>query len=161
MYYLYVFTALAVFLSLIIDRRKTKKAFKIAFRKFMKILPAFALMLVMVSIVLFLLPETVISHYLGNNNKFIATLLAAAMGSVALIPGFIAFPLAGILLHKGVPYMALSSFTTALMMVGILTFPVERNYFGVRVTVMRNIISFFIALVVALFTGIVFGEVGL
>ncbi len=160
MYYLYLLTALAALSSLVVDHRKTLKACKIAFRKFMKILPAFMTMLVMVSIVLFLLPETVIVNYLGNHNKFIATFIAAAMGSVALIPGFIAFPLAGILLRKGVPYMALSAFTSTLMMVGILTFPVERNYFGVRVAVMRNVISFLIALIVALVTGIVFGEVG-
>jgi len=160
MYYLYLLTALAALLSVIADRRKTRMAFKIAWRKFMKIMPAFMTMLVMVSIVLFLLPETVISNYLGNNNKYIVTILAAAMGSIALIPGFIAFPLAGILLRKGVPYMALSAFTTTLMMVGILTFPVERKYFGVRVAVMRNAISFLIALVVALATGILFGEVG-
>jgi len=160
MYYLYLLTALAALLSVIAHRRKTRMAFKIAWRKFMKIMPAFMTMLVMVSIVLFLLPETVISNYLGNNNKYIVTILAAAMGSIALIPGFIAFPLAGILLRKGVPYMALSAFTTTLMMVGILTFPVERKYFGVRVAVMRNAISFLIALVVALATGILFGEVG-
>ena len=75
------------------------------------------------------------------------------------MPGFIAFPLSGILLNKGVSYMVLSAFTTTLMMVGILTYPIEKEYFGVKVTIIRNIISFFIALAVAIMTGIFFGEI--
>ncbi|GAH23643.1 unnamed protein product, partial [marine sediment metagenome] len=55
--------------------------------------------------------------------------------------------------------MVLSAFTTTLMMVGIITFPLEKEYFGVKVTVIRNIISFFIALIVAIITGIFFGEI--
>jgi uncharacterized membrane protein YraQ (UPF0718 family) len=74
------------------------------------------------------------------------------------MPGFIAFPLCGILLKKGVSYMVLSAFSTSLMMVGILTYPVEKAYFGVRVTVIRNIISLLIAVFTALIIGLYFGE---
>ncbi len=55
--------------------------------------------------------------------------------------------------------MVLSAFSTTLMMVGILTYPIEKEYFGIRVTIIRNIVSFFIALIVAVMTGIFFGEI--
>jgi len=55
--------------------------------------------------------------------------------------------------------MVISAFTTTLMMVGILTFPIEKEYFGVKVAFLRNIMSFIIALAVAVITGILFGEV--
>ncbi|GAF90622.1 unnamed protein product, partial [marine sediment metagenome] len=42
---------------------------------------------------------------------------------------------------------------------GIITFPLEKEYFGVKVTVLRNTISFFIALIIAVVTGILFGEI--
>jgi uncharacterized membrane protein YraQ (UPF0718 family) len=116
-------------------------------------------MLILVSVVLFLIPDEIISRYLGASNRYIGLLSASVLGSVILMPGFIVFPLAGILLTKGVPYMVLSAFSTTLMMVGVLTFPVEKAYLGVRVTIIRNIISFFIALIVAIVTGIVFGEI--
>ncbi len=116
-------------------------------------------MLILVSIILFLFPDEVISSYLNNSSKFISVLLASFIGSITLMPGFVAFPLSGILLTKGVPYMVLSAFTTTLMMVGIITFPIEKEYFGVKVTIIRNIISFFIALAVAVMTGIFFGEI--
>ena len=159
MYYLYVITAFALSLSFIANRKKTLMAIKIAVRKFINILPAFLTMLILVSVILYLVPDKVISNCLGNNNKFVSIIFASVLGSITLMPGFIAFPLCGILLKKGVPYMVLSAFTTTLMMVGVLTYPIEKEYFGVKVTVIRNTISFLIAIIVALMTGIFFGEV--
>jgi len=159
MYYTYAITGLMLLISFIINKQKTIKAIKISFIKFKKIFPTFITMLIFVSIILFLFPDEVISNYLGNSSKFISVLLASFIGSITLMPGFVAFPLSGILLTKGVPYMVLSAFTTTLMMVGIITFPLEKEYFGVKATVIRNIISFFIALIVAVITGILFGEI--
>jgi len=159
MYYLYIITGLAVLISFIVNREKTLRAFKIASKRFINILPAFLTMIILVSIILFLIPDELIIKYLGISNKYVAVFFASVIGSVALMPGFIAFPLAGILLTKGVPYMVLSAFTTTLMMVGVLTYPIEKEYFGIKVTIIRNTISFFIALAVALMIGIFFGEV--
>jgi len=155
----YSITGLILFISFIINKQKTCKAIKFSLVKFKKIVPTFITMLIFVSIILFLFPDEVISNYLSNSSKIISLLLASLIGSITLMPGFVAFPLSGILLSKGVPYMVLSAFTTTLMMVGIITFPIEREYFGVKVTIIRNMVSFFIALTVALITGIFFGEV--
>ena len=159
MYWLYIITGLALVISLIVSREKTLKALRISVKRFLNILPAFLMMLILVSIVLFLVPDEVILNYLGGNNKFIGVLFASFLGSITLMPGFIAFPLAGILLERGVTYMVLSAFTTTLMMVGVLSYPVEKQYFGIKVTILRNVISLFIALVVAAMTGIFFGEI--
>jgi uncharacterized membrane protein YraQ (UPF0718 family) len=158
MHYLYFATGFAVLISFIANRKKTFKALKIGFSQFLHILPAFLIMLIFVSIILFFISDKLISDYLGNNNKYLAVLIASFFGSITLMPGFVAYPLCGILLMKNVPYMVLSAFTTTLMMVGILTYPIEKEYFGVKVTIARNLISLFIALAVALVTGISFGE---
>lgn len=159
MYVLYIVTGLAVIISFMVNREKTLKAVKIAVKRLVSILPAFLTMLVLVSIVLFLVPDEVITDYLGASNKWVGVLLASFLGSITLMPGFIAYPLCGILLKKGVPYMVLSAFATTLMMVGVLTYPIEKEYFGIKATVVRNVISVFIALVVAVMTGIFFGEI--
>ncbi|MBW1673641.1 MAG: hypothetical protein JRJ45_08350 [Deltaproteobacteria bacterium] len=159
MYYLYIATGFALLLSFIINRKKTLKAITIAIRQFVNILPTFLGMLILVSIILFLIPDKLISQYLGKNNLFIGVLFASFFGSITLMPGFIAFPLCGILLKKGVLYMVLSAFSTTLMTVGVLTYPIEKEYFGVRLTILRNIMSLFIALVAAVMTGIFFQEV--
>jgi len=159
MYYTYAITGLILLISFIINKQKTIKAIKISFTKFKKIFSVFITMLILVSVILFLFPDEVISSYLNNYSKFISVLLASFIGSITLMPGFVAFPLSGILLTKGVPYMVLSAFTTTLMMVGIITYPIEKEYFGTKVTIIRNIISFLIALTVAIMTGIFFGEI--
>jgi len=159
MYYLYIIAGLAVLISFVVNREKTLKALKIAARRFINILPAFLVMLILVSIVLFLVPDKVISSYLGINNRLVGVFWASLFGSITLMPGFIAYPLCGILLKQGVPYMVLAAFATTLMMVGVLTYPIEKEYFGIKVTVVRNVISLFIALVVAVMTGIFFGEI--
>ncbi len=158
MYYLYIITVFSLLVSFLFDRSKTYKSIKIAYKKFIKILPAFIIMLIIVSLVLFFIPDKVISTYLGNKNKLISMSLASIFGSITIMPGFIAFPLCGILLKKGVSYMVLGAFTTTLMMVGILTYPVEREYFGSRVAIIRNLLSFIIAIIVALAIGFFFGE---
>lgn len=158
---LYLATAILFIISLFTNRQKTFKVLKIAFKRFRKILPAFLTMLIFISIVLYLFPQELILEYLGIGNKYLSTLFASLIGSITIMPGFIAFPLAGILRQQGVPYMVLSAFTTTLMLVGIITFPVEREYFGVKVTIIRNVICFVIAIIVAFITGVVFGEIGI
>ena len=156
---LWIITLLALLVSFAKDRKKTHQALKIAFKRFTCILPAFITMLILVSIALYLLPDRVIMAYLKGQGKFIGTVIAALIGSITFMPGFIAFPLCGILLKKGVPYMVLAAFSTTLMMVGVLTYPVEKAYLGTKVTVVRNLLSLLIALIVALTIGICFGEV--
>lgn len=146
-------------ISFILNREKTLRAIKIAYTRFVIILPAFLIMLILVSLLLFLLPDEVISACLGGDNRYLSTLLASTFGSITLMPGYIVFPLCGILLGKGVPYMVLSAFTTTLMMVGVLTYPIEKQYFGAKVTIIRNIMSFLTALFVAIMTGLFFSEI--
>ena len=54
MHYLYIITGVAMVVSLIASREKTLKALKISGKRFIYILPAFLIMLMLVSIVLFL-----------------------------------------------------------------------------------------------------------
>ncbi len=146
-------------LSFFSDRKKTLKALVIAWKRFRGILPVFVLMLVLVSISLYLLPHELIQEYLGEENIAKGMGIAMLAGSLALMPGFIVFPLCGILRQQGVPYMVLSAFTTTLMMVGVLTLPIEKAYFGIKVALVRNGIGLLIAVAVAFITGLAFSEV--
>ena len=159
MYILYSVTAICLFMSFIKSRDKTKKAFIKAFRKFEKMIPPFLVMIIAVSIVLYFLSDKVILNLLDNSNKSISVILASLIGSITMMPGFITYPLCGLLLEKGVSYTVLSAFTTTLMMVGVVTYPIEKEYLGTKVTVIRNLIGLATALIVAAFTGIIFGEI--
>ncbi len=155
---LYIITALLTGLSLLASPRKTGRALRIALRRFLKIAPAFLGMLMLVAVALYLFPDHVLGQMLARENKWIAAGSAIGVGSVSIMPGFIAFPLCGILLNQGALYMVLSAFSTTLMMVGVVTFPLERMYLGTRLALCRNGVSFIIAIVVAIATGLFFGE---
>ena len=158
MAFIYGFTAFFLLISLIKDRKKTLKALKVAWKKLIKILPAFIVMLIAVSIILYFVPEHKIVEHLNGTSKWISFISAMVLGSIAVMPGFVAFPLGGILLGKGVSHMVISAFTTTLMMVGLVTFPVEKIYLGTKVAILRNIISLFIAVITALVTALFYGE---
>ncbi len=143
--------AVALVVSFLVDRG-------IALRRFLALLPSFLTMVAAVALVLAVVPEASIARSLGSDNRWLATIAGALAGSVALMPGFVGFPLAGILLGRGVGVMAIAAFTTTLMMVGVLTYPIERRVLGHRVTLLRNALSFVVALIVALAMGVYFGE---
>lgn len=159
MKYLLIITIISLLISFFKDKSKTLQALKIAWKRFVKILPAFGSMLVLVSLILYLIPQSFISDHIGKENIYLSTASAALIGSITFLPGFIVFPLAGIMLSKGVPYIVLSAFTTTLMMVGVATFPLEKQYLGVKASLLRNVSGLLIALIVALITGIIFGEI--
>jgi uncharacterized membrane protein YraQ (UPF0718 family) len=158
--YLYCITGAALLVSLIINRKKTLSALKIALKRFMKLVPPFLVLTVAIALALFFLPENAISKALGRDNLLIGVISASLIGSISFIPGFIVFPLSGLLREQGVTYMVLSAFTTTLMMVGILTYPLEKEYMGTKLTIVRNIAGLVMAGLVALATGFVFKEIG-
>ncbi|MBC8428807.1 MAG: hypothetical protein H8D05_01035 [FCB group bacterium] len=161
MWMLYLGTGVLLGVSAVINPKRTLKALKISLKRFLKIAPSFLIMLILVSIALFLFPEERITNLLSKGNIWIATLMGSIVGSISLMPGFVAYPLCGILRDNGIPYMVLSGFSTTLMMVGVLTFPIEKTYLGTRTVIIRNVIGFITALIIALATGMLFGEVSL
>ena len=120
---------------------------------FLKLLPVLIIMLVLVSVALFLIPNETLIKYIGEGSGIKGWVTAALIGSIALIPGFIAYPLCGILIDNGVAYSVIAVFITTLMMTGFLTLPVEVKFFGWKVSVIRNLAS----LVAALFIGLIMG----
>ncbi len=160
MWFFYL-TGILLLISFLLDRSKTKKALLIAGKRLLFIFPSFMVMLILVSIILFLFPQEKIITYLGYGSNTVNIILAALVGSIAAVPGFIAFPLAGILKDSGISYTIIAAFTTTLMMVGTITFPVEATYLGKKVALIRNLIGFIIAIIVAILIGIYFGEIAL
>lgn len=135
------------------------KSLKAAWNVFIRMLPLLLITVALVSIVLFILPDYVIAQYLGSNDLSLGVIFASLLGSISLLPGFITFPLSGLLLNQGVSYTVLATFTTTLMMVGILTFPIEKKILGTRIAVARNIAGFLIAVIVSLVIGYSYGEI--
>ncbi len=142
---LYVVTILLLAFSYARNREKTVQALKKAWKSFEGILPQFLAILMLVGLMLAVVDASVISRLLGSESGVMGMAVAAAIGSVTLIPGFIAFPLAASLLAAGAGYGQTAMFLTTLMMVGVVTLPLETTYFGRRLALKRNLLAFLYA----------------
>ncbi len=130
-------------------------ALKKAWKSFENILPQFLSILIIIGIMLAALSPDTISKLLGQQSGWIGMVIASFIGSITLIPGFVAFPLASALLKSGAGFMQIAVFISTLMMVGIVTIPVEIKYFGKKATVLRNILAFIFSYIVAIAIGVV------
>lgn len=151
---LYCVSFSALLASFFSSREKTRLALIKAWKSFENILPQFLSVLIIIGIVLAILTPEQISGLLGRESGWYGVLIAAAIGSITLIPGFIAFPLAAALLKSGAGYMQIAAFVSTMMMVGIVTLPVEMQYFGKKAALVRNIASFIFSILVALVMGV-------
>jgi uncharacterized membrane protein YraQ (UPF0718 family) len=142
-------------LSWLKDKQKTKLALLKAWKSFENILPQFLGVLVLIGIMLAYLDTQTISKVLGNQSGWWGIIIAAMIGAVTLIPGFVAFPTAALLLKSGAGLMQMGAFVSTLMMVGIVTMPVEIKYFGRKLTIYRNLLAFLFSFLVAWVIGVV------
>jgi uncharacterized membrane protein YraQ (UPF0718 family) len=151
---LVIITGICLLLSFVKDRNKTMEGLKKGLFMFLKILPTIISVVIIVSVMLYLIPEQKLTSWFGQESGAMGYIAAALVGSVSLIQGFIAYPLAGVLVEAGVGHPVIAIFITTLMMVGIMTIPVEARYFGMSVTVVRNSLAFVFAVVVGLTMGV-------
>ena len=153
-----IFYGLAIvllILSFVKDKKKTKMALKKAWKAFENILPEFLVVIILVGFLLAILNTETISKIIGAESGWFGVILAGIIGSLTLIPGFVALPTAAILLENGAGYMQIAAFISTLMMVGIVTLPVEIKYFGKKISITRNILAFFFSFIVAIIIGLV------
>lgn len=124
-------------------------ALKKAWRLLENILPQLLAMVVAVGALLSFLNTEVISRVLGGGSGWAGVILAALVGSITMIPPFVAFPTAAMLLQAGAGYMQIGAFVSTLTMVGVVTMPVEMRYFGRKLTLLRNLLAFCFAFFVS------------
>ena len=154
-YVIYAITIILLVFSAIRDWQKTKKALLKAWKAFENILPQFLGIIVLAGVMLALLNPQLISQIIGRQSGWVGVAGAALVGSVTLIPGFIAFPLAALLLQNGAGISQIGAFISSLMMVGVVTLPVEIRFLGRKVALFRNLLAFAFSFLVALVIGLI------
>ena len=156
---LYMITIILFGTSYYKDKNRTKKSLKLAWKAFENILPQFLGVIVLVGMMLAVFNAELISKIVGSESGWFGVIIASVIGAITLIPGFIAFPMAQMLLDNGAGYMQIAVFVSTLMMVGIVTVPVEIKYFGKRLTIARNVLAFLFSFLVAYIIGKVAGGI--
>lgn len=154
--FLYVLAITLTLVSFRKDKEKTKKALKKGWTSFENILPTVLSVMAVVGISLSILDEEFIVKVIGPNSGLIGIVIAIVIGSITMMAGFIAFPLGAVLMEQGAGIAQVAGFISALMMVGLITIPLEIKYWGKKVTIMRNVLGIVISFVVAIIIGMVF-----
>lgn len=154
---IYLIAIIFLIISFVKNRKKTKQALIKAWKSFQNILPMFLGVVILIAIVLSIVDTEFISRILGEKSGALGVLLASIVGSATLIPGFIAFPTAAMLLQGGAGYVQIAAFVQTLMMVGIVTLPLEIKYFNKKAAIIRNSISFILSIGVAYLIGFILG----
>lgn len=148
-------TAGFLIFSLIKDKERTKKVFKKAFGMGQGLIVSIVSIVFLIGLVLTILPPQEIAVFAQEQDMLLSTVTSAAFGTITLIPAFIAFPLVGTLVDAGVSIVPSVAFLTTLTMVGVVTFPLEKNEFGAKFAITRNALSFAFAVLIALVMGVI------
>jgi uncharacterized membrane protein YraQ (UPF0718 family) len=153
-----VFWGLAIALlaaSFFKDRARTLQALKKAGKALLGILPQLLGIIVLIGLLLALFDPSTINRLIGDSSGWLGVLVASVIGSITLIPGFIAFPTAAMLLRGGAGLMQIAAFVSTLMMVGVVTLPAEIGAFNRKFALLRNGLAYVFSLLVALIMGLV------
>ena len=120
-------------------------------RTFINILPIIVGMLMATSLVVTLFPEEISAGLFGHGDIPDA-ILGAAIGSIAAGHPLASYLLGGELLSGGVGLITVTAMLVTWVTVGIVQLPAEALMLGTRFAVYRNIISFCLAIIIALLT---------
>lgn len=156
-YIIYSLCIILLVISFVKDKEKTKLALKNGFKSFENIMPQFLFIIIIVSIVLSIVNPITISNLIGPESKLLGITLSSIVGSITMMPTFVAFSTGDSLLKSGAGYAQVSALITTLTMVGVLTFSLEASYIGKKAAFYRNLIAFLFAFIVAFFVGGVLG----
>ena len=151
---LWVITIIGFMVSMKKDKDKTLGSMKMAKGMMTGMAGEILGILFLIGRILTFLPPESISEIIAKYSVLTSTLISATIGTVTLIPAFVAFPLVGSLMDGGVSIIPSVAFLTTSTMVGIVTFPLEKDEFGVKFTVARNVLSFVFAIIIALIMGV-------
>ncbi len=98
----------------------------------------------------FISPKMIAAVFSGEmiRDTFIGTLI----GSISAGNPITSYIIGGELLDKGVSLFAITAFIVAWVTVGIVQYPAEMDFLGKRFATLRNILSFMLAIFVAIAT---------
>ncbi len=151
---LWVVTGILFVFFMIKDKNKTLSSMKMSKGMMKGMIGEILGILFLIGLILTFIPPESIKNVLGESNLVLSTVVSAFVGSITLIPAFVAFPLVGSLVNVGASIVPAVAFLTTLTMVGFVTFPLEKREFGLKFAFYRNIFSFIFAIIIAISMGV-------
>lgn len=144
---LYSLAFILISISFVKDRNKTKDALLKSWKMFRNLIPSMLSIMLFVGLSLSILTPSFISSIIGEKSGFLGIFYSAIIGSVALIPSFVVFPLGNTLVQNGAGLPQVAALMSTLMSVGITTLPMEQKIFGRSFAYSRNASALLMSLI--------------
>ena len=98
----------------------------------------------------FITPEMI--HNIFSGNILTDTLVGILAGAISVGQPFLSYIISGELLQEGISMYAITAFILSFVTLGVIQLPMEFSIFGARFTLIRNILSFLFAFIIAFVT---------
>lgn len=149
------FALIGLIIAFLKDREKAIRSLKTAVKSFLQIIPMVLIIVVIVGLLLGFVPPEQIVNFFGEQSGIFGVLVIGGIGAIMHIPSLIAFPLAASLIETGASVMAAAAFITTLTMVGTIYLPMEIRILGKKFALLRNFLSFVVAIIIAVLMGLI------
>ncbi|MCK5038246.1 MAG: permease [Thermoplasmata archaeon] len=146
---------IGLLIAFIKDKEKAIMSLKIAGRSFIKILPMAFIIIIVIGLILGFISPDMISQYMGDDSGILGVLIVGIFGAMMYIPALLSFPLAASFLDGGASITTVATFILTLTMVGTVTISLEIRELGKKIALLRNGISFIIAIIIGLLMGMI------
>jgi len=137
------------------NKEKAMASLKMAGKSFLNMLPMVFIIIIFIGLLLGFVPPEQISRFVGDQSGAGGVLLIGIVGALMHIPALLSFPLASSILESGGSITAVAAFITTLTMIGMITLPLEIKILGKKMALLRNGISFVIAILIAFIMGMI------
>lgn len=145
--------AAGIIIAFIKNKEKAIQSLKMALKSFVRIIPMVFIIISIIGLFLGFVPPDQISTFVGEQSGINGVLLVGIVGAFMHIPALLSFPLAASILKSGASITAVAAFITTLTMIGMITLPLEIRELGKKMALLRNGISFVIAITIAFIIG--------
>ena len=98
----------------------------------------------------YITPEMIHSFFTGST--LYDTLIGTITGAISVGQPFISYIIGGELSQEGVSLYAVTAFILSFVTLGVVQLPMEYALFGMRFTLVRNLLSFLFSILVSLMT---------
>jgi len=131
--------------------KNMKNALIKTFNSFKQFIPIILGILLLLSLALTAIPKSFYTM-IFTGNKIIDPLVGALLGSISGGNPITSYVLGGEFLNINVSLLAVTAFILAWVTVGIIQLPAEILMLGKKFAITRNVISFFMAMIIAILT---------
>lgn len=133
-----------------------KRAAVQTLRNFLRVIPIILGIFLLLSLVTVVIPQEFYSKAFTNIPP-IDAFIGAILGSISAGNPLTSYIVGGELLKQGVGLVAVTAFILSWVTVGLIQLPAEAVMLGQRFAIVRNLVSFILAIVVALLTVLTLG----